>query len=154
MGQEGFDVLSFNNFMKEFHNKWLLNNWKQDIHHRVLGTKQLGTFWEWAMKMRSLNTLLHGTVMHLDDTTLLNQLEVNLEPWLSHACDDERIKKDTLDKWLDKVKIIDKKKHREHQQQCADTEEAARSHLKMQHHIGRIDQTVVSLQHILWRTDR
>jgi hypothetical protein len=72
MGQEGFDTLSFDNFMKEFHNKWLPNDWEQDICHRILGTKQLGTFWEWAVKMRSLNTLLHSTVTHLDDAILLN----------------------------------------------------------------------------------
>jgi len=68
--------------------------------------------------------------VHLDDTRLLNQLEANLEPWLSRACDNERINKVDLDKWLDKVKIIDEKKHREWQQQRADVEEAACSHLK------------------------
>ena len=68
--------------------------------------------------------------MHLDDTRLLNQLEANLEPWLSRACDNERINKVDLDKWLDKVKIIDEKKHREQQQQRADVEEATCSHLK------------------------
>jgi len=55
---------------------------------------------------------------------------VNLEPWLSHACNNERINEADLDKWLDKVKIIDKKKCREWQQQQADVEEAAHSHLK------------------------
>jgi hypothetical protein len=96
----------------------------------VLGTKQTGTFWEWAVKMRSLNTLLHGTPTHLDNVGLLNQLEANLEPWLSHACDNERIKEDELDKWLDKVKILDEKKCRERQQQRADADEAMRMHLK------------------------
>jgi hypothetical protein len=129
-GQEVFDTLSFDDFMKELCNKWLPNDWEQDIRHRVLGMKQSGAFWEWAVKMRSLNTLLRGTTTHPDDTALLNQLEVNLEPWLSHACDDERIKEDTLDKWLDKVKVVDKKKCRECQQQRADAEEAACSHLK------------------------
>jgi hypothetical protein len=129
-GQEGFNALSFDDFMKEFCNKWLPNNWEQDICHRVLGMKQSGTFWEWAVKMRSLNTLLCGTTMHLDDATLLNQLKANLEPWLSCACNNERIKEDTLDKWLDKVKIVDEKKCRECQQQCVDAEEAAHLHLK------------------------
>jgi len=129
-GQETFDALSFDDFMKELRNKWLPNDWEQDIRRRVLGTKQSGAFWEWAVKMRSLNTLLRGTTTHLDDAALLNQLEANLEPWLSRACDDERVKEDTLDKWLDKVKIIDEKKRRERQQQRADAEEAARSHLK------------------------
>jgi hypothetical protein len=46
---------------------------------------------------------------------LLNQLA--LEPWLSCACDNERIREADLDKWLDKVKVIDEKKHREQQQQ-------------------------------------
>jgi len=44
MGQEGFNALSFDDFMKEFHNKWLPNDWEQDIHCRVLGTKQSGAF--------------------------------------------------------------------------------------------------------------
>jgi hypothetical protein len=125
-----FDVLSFNDFMKEFRLKWLLNDWEQDIWRRVLGTKQAGPFWEWAVKIWSLNTLLCGTPTHLDDASLLNQLEANLEPSLSHACDDERVNEDTLDKWLDKVKILDEKKRQECQQQRADAEEAARSHLK------------------------
>ena len=105
-----FDELSFDDFMKEFRLKWLMNDWEQDIHNRVLGMKQVGLFWEWAVKMRSLNTLLCGTPTHLDDAALLNQLKANLEPLLSRACDDERISGETLDKWLDKVKILDEKK--------------------------------------------
>jgi len=114
---EVFDVLSFNDFMKEFRLKWLPNDWEQDICCRVLGTKQASLFWEWAVKIRSLNTLLCGMPTHLDNTSLLNQLEANLEPSLSRACDDERVNEDTLDKWLDKVKILDEKKCRECQQQ-------------------------------------
>ena len=105
-----FDELSFDDFMKEFRLKWLMNDWEQDIHNRVLDMKQVGLFWEWAVKMRLLNTLLCGTPTHLDDAALLNQLKANLEPLLSHACDDERISGETLDKWLDKVKILDEKK--------------------------------------------
>ena len=127
---ETFDVLSFDDFMKEFRLKWLPNDWEQDIQRRVLGTKQASLFWEWAVKIRSLNTLLRGMPTHLDDASLLNQLEANLEPSLSCACDDERVNEDTLDKWLDKVKILDEKKRRECQQQRADAEEAACSHLK------------------------
>jgi len=129
-GQVTFDALSFEDFMKEVRNQWLANDWEQDVCRKVLGMKQSGSFWEWAMKMRSWNTLLWGTSAHLDDAGLLNQLEANLEPWLSRACDDERIKEADLDKWLDKVKIVDEKKHRERQQQRADVEEAACSHLK------------------------
>ena len=116
--------------MKEFRLKWLLNDWEQDIFHRVLGMKQASPFWEWAVKIRSLNTLLCGTPTHLDDMSLLNQLETNLEPSLSCACDNERVNEDTLDKWLDKVKILDEKKCWECQQQWANAEEAAHSHLK------------------------
>ena len=61
--------------------------------------------------------LLQRMSAHLDDAGLLNQLEANLEPWLSCACDNERIREADLDKWLDKVKVIDEKKHREQQQQ-------------------------------------
>jgi len=116
--------------MKEVCDKWLANNWEQDIHCKVLGMKQAGTFWEWAVKMWLLNTLLWGMSAHLDDAGLLNQLEANLELWLSCTCDDERIKEVDLDKWLDKIKVIDEKKHREQQQQQVDAEEAAHSHLK------------------------
>ena len=49
--QVTFDALSFDDFMKELCNKWLVNDWEQDIHHKVLGTKQTGAFWEWAIKM-------------------------------------------------------------------------------------------------------
>jgi len=125
-----FDKLSFDDFMKEFRLKWLLNDWEQDICRRVLGMKQVGLFWEWVVKMRSLNTLLRGTPTHLDNAALLNQLEANLEPSLSRACDDKRVSEETLNKWLDKVKILDEKKRREHQQQQADAKEAACSHLK------------------------
>ena len=129
-GQVTFDALSFEDFMKEVRNQWLANDWEQDVCRKVLGMKQSGSFWEWAMKMRSWNTLLWGTSAHLDDAGLLNQLKANLEPWLSRACNNERIKEADLDKWLDKVKIVDEKKHREWQQQWANVEEAARSHLK------------------------
>ena len=44
--------------------------------------------------------------------------------------DNKRIKEDELDKWLNKVKILDEKKCRERQQQRADVDEAARMHLK------------------------
>ena len=38
-GQVTFDLLSFEDFMKEVCNKWLANNWEQDICRKVLGTK-------------------------------------------------------------------------------------------------------------------
>jgi hypothetical protein len=119
MAHEMFDLLLFDEFMKEFRVKWLPNDWEQDIRRRVLGTKQAGPCWEWAVKMRLLNTLLHGTATHLDDTSLLNQLKANLKLSLSCACDDERVSK-----------ILDEKKHREHPQQWVDAKDAARSHLK------------------------
>jgi len=50
-GQVTFDALSFDDFMKELRHKWLANDWEQDIRRKVLGTKQTGTFWEWAVKM-------------------------------------------------------------------------------------------------------
>ena len=97
-GQAAFDVLTFEDFMKEVRNKWLSNDWEQDICRKVLGTKQAGAFWEWAVKVWSLNMLLRGMPAHLDDAGLLNQLEANLELWLSRACDDERINEADLDK--------------------------------------------------------
>jgi hypothetical protein len=128
--QATLDELSFDAFMKELSNKWLANDWEQDVRCKVLGTKQSGSFWEWEVRIRSLNTLLRGSSTHLDDAALLNQLEANLEPWLSRMCDDEHVKEDNLGKWLDAVKIIDERKRRERQQQRADAEEAARMHLK------------------------
>ena len=50
-GQITFDTLSFDDFVKEVHNKWLVNGWEQDIRCKMLGTKQAGAFWEWAIKM-------------------------------------------------------------------------------------------------------
>jgi hypothetical protein len=50
-GQVAFDTLLFEDFMKEVCNKWLANDWEQDICQKVLGMKQAGMFWEWAVKM-------------------------------------------------------------------------------------------------------
>ena len=131
VGQERFDEMPFDNFMRELRGKWLSKDWEQDIRRRVLGTKQTGSFWEWTVSIRSLNTLLRNTEHHLSDAALLNQMEANLDPSLAAACDDEKINDKDLDSWIDTVKTLDEKITRAAHRQKAFAEEAvARATLK------------------------
>jgi hypothetical protein len=102
-----------------------------DYASQAAGNKAIRTFlgvggqglWGW-------NAILRDTTYHLDNAQLLNQLEANLEPALSHAVIEDQINKWDLDQWLTLVKNLDDKKRCKCQRQCADTEEAARAQLK------------------------
>jgi hypothetical protein len=112
-----FDAMSFKDFMEELRSKWLPKDWEVDVRRKLLSTKQNGLFWEWVVRLRAWNALLRGTTHHLDETQLLNQMEANLEPFLSNAVIEEEITERDLDKWLSIVKNLDDKKRRERQQQ-------------------------------------
>lgn len=125
--EDRINKLSFDEFTKEMRSKWLEKGWEQQVRRCVLGTKQGGdAFWDWAVRMRGLNALLCDTASHLTDDVLWNQLEANLKPALSIACDDDGANAQTdLEKWMCAVKEIDECKRRECKQARADAEEAA-----------------------------
>jgi len=119
--------LSFEDFITELKKKWLPADWEGDIRRRILGSKQTGSFYEWASNLRGLNTLLHDTDHHLSDTTFINQLEANLEPSLGAMVHEEKLKPTgDVDVWMDSVKVLDDRERRKRAQQ----DEAIRAQLK------------------------
>jgi hypothetical protein len=122
-----FCAMAFEDFISELKNKWLPDDWQGDIRRRILGAKHTGAFYEWAMTLRGLNTLLHGTDHHLSDVTFINQLEANLEPGLGAVVREEKVKPmGDIDAWMDAVKVLDDRERHK----CDQQEEAIRAHLK------------------------
>jgi hypothetical protein len=126
--EERINKLSFETFIKEMCDKWLPKGWENDLHRRVLGTKQNGEiFWEWAVHLRGLNASLRNLPDHLDDKELRNQLEVNLDKSLVIACDEDKVNDIAeLKDWLTAVKNTDKRVRRDRERARADAEEAVR----------------------------
>jgi len=113
LSQERFDSIMFKDFMTEVRAKWLQKDWELDVRRRLLGTKQSGSFWDWSIVQRNLNSLLINTPHYLTDEQLHNTLEANLDPDLLIAYNDAKVTETKLDDWLSKVKTIDDKTRRE-----------------------------------------
>src|ERR1700683_4469026 len=102
-------ALSFDMFMMEFRQNYLVEDWEEDTLHELLSMSQgSSTFWDYAVAVQSKNSLLHGMTSHLPDDKLRHQLGAGMEVRLSKKVSSEKVNK-TLDfrKWLNKVKRCD-----------------------------------------------
>jgi len=71
-------MLSFKEFMTEFHASYLPPNWEEDTRSEVLSLMQGNqTFWNYMVTLQSKNALLTGTPSHLAKDKLRHQLEAN-----------------------------------------------------------------------------
>ena len=73
MEQERLAKLSFENFMKEFQERWLPYNWEQMIHIQMLGTHldpAKHWFESWASQIMSHNVSLRNTASFMTDDKL------------------------------------------------------------------------------------
>ena len=88
-------------------------------------------FWDWAMEMQSINTLLYGTALYLNELALQNQLEANRSPELTEVCRHDFID-DVPDYrlWLEVVWRLDEKRRREVVTQCQMMEDMFRDHTR------------------------
>ena len=65
-------------------------------------------FWEFSQDVRALNIVLRGTLSHLNESSLRNQLEAGLEVSLQMECACEGLSIVTLLKeWIEHVKKMD-----------------------------------------------
>jgi hypothetical protein len=76
--------LSFNAFMTDFCQNYLVEDWEEDTLRELLSMSQGGsTFWDYAVAVQSKNSLLCGTPLHLPDDKLHHQLGAGMEVRLS-----------------------------------------------------------------------
>ncbi|KAG1802447.1 uncharacterized protein BJ212DRAFT_1304812 [Suillus subaureus] len=77
--QECINRLTFEDYMAEVHIYWLPLDWANITHHKMLSLNQGDKpFNEWAVEVQTLNTLLHGTTLHLSETDLHYHLEAHM----------------------------------------------------------------------------
>ena len=82
MERERLAKLSFEDFMKEFRERWLPYNWEQMIRVQMLGTHldpAKHRFETWAAQIMSHNVSLRNTPLFMTDDRLRTQLEIMLD---------------------------------------------------------------------------
>lgn len=80
--QERLAKLTFEDFMKEFRECWLPDDWEQIICVEMLGTRldpKIHHFETWAVQIMSHNVLLRNTPSFLTDDQLHSQLDTMLD---------------------------------------------------------------------------
>ncbi|KIK43352.1 hypothetical protein CY34DRAFT_40541, partial [Suillus luteus UH-Slu-Lm8-n1] len=122
--QDRFNSLSFADYIKEVRDYWLPSDWENTVRQDMLSSTQgQRSFIEWAVEIQSKNTLLRDTDSYFTDVYLKYHLESHMNPTLRAEYRDERITETDLHKWIDKVKVLDRKRIRN----VVQTKEAADS---------------------------
>ena len=109
--QEQLAKLTFEEFMKEFCECWLPDDWEQIIRVEMLGTcldPKLHHFETWAAQIMLHNISLQNTPSFLTDEQLRLQLDIMLDAELQTLAQSQSVSdiKD-LHKWMTKIKKID-----------------------------------------------
>jgi len=101
--------LTFEDFMAEFCASYLLPNWEDHTHSKVLSlTQGQQTFWNYTVTLQSKNVLLANTPSHLTKEKLQHQLEANMEKRLKAKCCDANTSLITdFTKWLQDIKHLE-----------------------------------------------
>ncbi|KAG2349712.1 hypothetical protein BDR05DRAFT_943603 [Suillus weaverae] len=103
------DVGTFTEYMTTLRSAWLESHWATKLHKKVLGSQQGSrTFYEWALDIQSLNTLLYRNPTHLSDVQLQSQLKANICNELTIPILRAKLADDlTLKEWIKEVKHLD-----------------------------------------------
>lgn len=76
-------------------------------------------FWDFALDVRTLNIVLHGTASHLSEAALCNLLETSMDSSLQMECTCEELSKIvTLKEWIEQVRKIDEHLRIERKRYC------------------------------------
>ena len=109
--RERLAKLSFEDFMKEFRERWLPYNWEQMIRVQMLGTHldpAKHRFETWAAQIMSHNVSLRNTPLFMTDDRLRTQLEIMLDVELQTLARSQKVSEITdLHKWMTQIKEID-----------------------------------------------
>ena len=109
--QERLAKLSFEEFMKEFRERWLPDDWEQIIRVTMLGTRldpKVHRFETWAAQIMSHNVSLRNTPSFLTDDQLRSQLDIMMDAELQTLARSQSVSEiKDLHKWMSKIKKID-----------------------------------------------
>ena len=109
--QERLAKLSFEEFMKEFRERWLPDDWEQIICVTMLGTRldpKVHCFETWAAQIMSHNVSLRNTPSFLTDDQLRSQLDIMMDAELQTLARSQSVSEiKDLHKWMSKIKKID-----------------------------------------------
>ena len=104
-------TLTFEEFMKEFRERWLPDNWEQIIRVAMLGTHldpKIHCFESWAAQIMSHNVSLRNTNSFLTNDQLQSQLDIMMDVELQTLAQSQGVSKiKDLHKWMSKIKKID-----------------------------------------------
>ena len=108
--QEEIDELSFADYMSQLREKWLEADWQSKVQNRLLGTPQgVQNFYEWVIKLQSVNALLRDDPSHLSLQQLRYQIEAMMNDNLWANCLHENVNdEEDFHAWLQLVKHLDK----------------------------------------------
>ncbi|GBE85803.1 Transposon Tf2-1 polyprotein [Sparassis crispa] len=103
-----FDAMSFKDFLILFRARFLPKGWDSAVLTQLLRSRQWEdeSFEDWVLSIEKLNTVLRGTLSHLDDTRLRVQIATSICEDLRFACEDEDTIASFKD-WKDKVLQVD-----------------------------------------------
>ncbi|KIK36119.1 hypothetical protein CY34DRAFT_95004, partial [Suillus luteus UH-Slu-Lm8-n1] len=139
--QDRFNSLSFADYIKEVRDYWLPSDWENTVRQNMLSSTQgQRSFIEWAVEIQSKNTLLRDTESYFTDVYLKYHLESHMNPTLRAEYRDECITETDLHKWIDKVKVLDRKRMRN----VVQTKEAADSAYRAGQGKGSTDKKLAS----------
>ena len=138
--RERLSKLSFEDFMKEFRERWLPYNWEQMIRVQMLGTHldpAKHHFETWAAQIMSHNVSLHNTPSFMTDDRLCTQLEIMLDVELQTLACSQKVSEITdLHKWMTQIKEIDNQRQI-HLKQMEQFFDAAASRAAKQQNTGQ-----------------
>ena len=90
-------VLPFGSFMSQLHDNYLLPDWEDHVHDKILNSKldlNKESFWAWSQHVIKLNCLLQNTSSVFNGTTLCNQLDAHLNNGLKEHIKYSKAKKE------------------------------------------------------------
>ena len=108
--QDHFITLTFEDFMKEFREHWLLENWVHIVRAEMLGTclnLKIHRFESWVAQIMTHNISLRNTDVFMTNNQLWAQLEIMMDlelQMLAQSQGTSEIK--DLHKWMMKIKKI------------------------------------------------
>jgi hypothetical protein len=103
-------ALTFEKFIEELQVNFPPSDWVETMCISLLGMRMACNTWFWdcAPEVCTLNMVLHGTLFHLAETALKNQLEAGLKSALQAECANEELYKMTsVKEWIEQVQKID-----------------------------------------------
>ena len=104
-----FLALTFTEFMVEFRDGYLSEDWEEVTRIELLGmTQKDESFWDFAIQVQTKNALLRNTPSYLDKEKLRHRIESGMSQKLALRCRLEKTSKiEEFKEWITEIKRVD-----------------------------------------------